>query len=81
MVIRPEHIEQPVESSLPLVQVVGNVRSDIRGLSVLPDKHPVFLVSEVSGTEPESAILLIGKPGLPRMSARILSSPVLRTRR
>ena len=45
-----------VEAALALVDVVGGVGGEVRRLAVRPDQHPVLVVGEVGGPQPERVV-------------------------
>ncbi|HEX9357028.1 MAG TPA: hypothetical protein VF933_24830, partial [Streptosporangiaceae bacterium] len=59
VVVRAEHDHHPVEPPGPLVQVVGAVRSEVRPAAVALDQHPVLVVAEVGGPQPDGAVALV----------------------
>ena len=60
VVVGAEHDQAAVEAALPLVEVVGRVAGDVGALAVGLDDHPVLVVAELLGAEPQRAVLLVG---------------------
>ena len=59
--VRPPDIDDPVEAPVEFFLVVGDVGGEIGRDAVTADEHPVLLVGEVRGLEPEGAVLLEGE--------------------
>ena len=60
VVVGAEHDEAAVEAALALVEVVGQVAGEVGPLAVGLDDHPVLVVAELLGAQPERAVLLVG---------------------
>ena len=52
-------VDHPVEAPLEFVLVVGDIRGKVGGYPVVPDHHPVFIISESRGSEPLGSVFLI----------------------
>ncbi len=57
MVIGTQDVNQPLEPPLTLFQVIGDVRGEIGLLPVLAHDDPILLIAELSGPEPQCAVL------------------------
>jgi hypothetical protein len=64
MMVRPEHVDRPVETALQFVQKIRDVGREIRGAAVLADHNAIFLVAERGGAEPGGAVLDVQVPVL-----------------
>ena len=56
VVVGAEQVDAAVEAALALVEVVGGVGGEVGQLAVGPDQHPVLVVAEVGGAQPERAV-------------------------
>jgi len=56
VVVSAEHDDVALESAFTLVEVVGEVTSDVRGFTVALDNDAVFVITERSGAQPGGAI-------------------------
>ena len=59
MVIRAEHVDQDLEATLAFVEVIGDIRSEIRLDAVLAHDDAIFIVAELRGAKPLRAVLLV----------------------
>ncbi len=76
VVIGTPDIDDPLETAFEFVHVIGDVGGEVGGLAVLALDHPVLLVTELGGPEPERTILLVEPAAL----AQPLDGPVHRAR-
>ena len=60
VVVGAEHVDQAAEAALELVPVVGDVGGEVGRLAVGADQHPVLVVAEVGGAQPERALAAVG---------------------
>ena len=60
VVVGAEHDEAAVEPAAALVEVVGEVTGQVGALAVGLDDHPVLVVTELLGGQPQGAVLLVG---------------------
>ena len=60
VVVSAQDVDQHVIAARSLVQVVPDVRGDVRGRAVGPAQHPVLLVAVRGGAKPDRAVLLVG---------------------
>ena len=60
VVIRTLLVDDSFEAALPLVQVVGHIGQEVRVTAVALAHHPVLVVSESGGAQPQGAIELVG---------------------
>ena len=60
VVVGAEHDHAQVEAALALVEVVGAVAGDVGRVAVGPDEHPVLVVAELLGAQPQRAVGLVG---------------------
>ena len=58
MVVGTPDIDDPIESALELVAVIGDVRSDVGVFPVRLDQHSILLVAKIGGPEPDSPLVL-----------------------
>jgi hypothetical protein len=72
VVVRPPHVDHPVEPSFELDPHVRAVGGEIRGLAVGSDQHPVLLVAEPLGTEPHRPLGVVGQVALAQERNRLL---------
>ena len=63
MVVRTPQIDDALEATLELLHVVGNVRSEVGGLTILANDNAVFFVAELRCAKPDRAVLVVGMPG------------------
>ncbi|OIQ71401.1 hypothetical protein GALL_469800 [mine drainage metagenome] len=63
MVIRTLDVDRAMKAALPLGDVIGHVGQEIGVAAVGLAHHPVFVVAEVGGAQPERAVLLIRVAG------------------
>ena len=73
-----ENIDKAIESALALVEMVGNVRGEIRPGAVLPYYYAVLLVAEIAGPEPGGAIFLVEHSPLFENGERIVDPVAFR---
>lgn len=59
MMVRAPDIDHLFVTALEFIQVISDVGCEIGKLAIFPLHHPVFLVAEIGGTEPDRAILLV----------------------
>ena len=87
VVVGAPYVDDPIESSLELVEVIGDVGGEVGALSVGPDQHAVLFVAVRRGVEPERSVSLVGFATLaqdlegawdgPRGDERALGEPVV----
>src|SRR5439155_9138985 len=58
MMIGPQHIDRPSEAALVLLPVIRDVGQQIGVRAIGLAEHPVLVVAERRGPEPQRAILL-----------------------
>ena len=59
MVVRAEHVQQALEATFALVEVVGNVGREVGLRAVFADHDPVLLIAELGRPKPGRAVLLV----------------------
>ena len=64
MVVRSHRYQLPVETTLALVLEVGDVRRQIRGLSIGPHHDPILVVAEARGPQPHGALRPVHVAGI-----------------
>ncbi len=69
-------VDHAVIAAVPLVLVVRDVREEVRRHPVAPDHHTVLLISELGGSEPGSAVLLVDEAGLSQLPHRLVHETV-----
>ncbi len=60
VVVGAEHVDAALEAALALVEVVRRIGGEVRGGAVGLDEHPVLVVAEIGGAQPERAVGLVG---------------------
>ena len=73
VVVRAEHVDQPVRAPLELVAVVGDVGEEVGRVAVGADQDAVLVVAELRGAQPGGALVLV-TVAASRSSARALST-------
>ncbi len=73
-----ENVDEAIEPALALVEMVGNVRGEVRPGTVLPDHDAVLLVAEVARPEPGGAVLLVKHAPLFEHGERIVDAVAFR---
>jgi hypothetical protein len=81
VVVGALHVDGAVEAALPLGQVVGHVGEEVGGVAAALDHHPVLVVPELRGAEPERAVLLVDEPRLAQAADGVLHPPRVVERR
>jgi hypothetical protein len=64
VVVGAPDVDHPVEAALELVHVIGDVGGEVGRLAVLAHHHPVLLVAEGGGAEPQGARPVVELAGL-----------------
>src|SRR5262249_48300188 len=59
VVIRAQYVDQSLEAALALLEVVGDIRSEVRFHAVLAYDDSVLLVTKLGRAEPDSPFLLV----------------------
>ncbi len=64
VVIGPPHVDNPLESPVELLHVIGDVRGEVGGHAVLPNHHAILVVAKTRRLKPDGAVLVIGVTGI-----------------
>ena len=64
MVVGAEHVDQPLETTLELVAVVGDVGGQVGRFAAVTDQHPVLVVAELGAAQPQRPVALVGVAAL-----------------
>ena len=72
MVVGAEHVDAQIESALPLIEVVGEIPGDVRGLTIALDDHPILVVTEFRCAQPGRAVLLVNGAVLAKFGDRLI---------
>ena len=60
-------VDQSGEATLELVEQIGDVRGEVRGLAVGADEHPVLVIAKGRGAEPGRTLVLVDVAGGPQL--------------
>src|SRR3989449_483051 len=81
MMIGPQHINRPSEAALVLLPVIRDVGQQIGVRAIGLAEHPVLVVGERRGPEPQRAVLLVGVAPCREIVESLLQQPVAVQRR
>ena len=70
--IRALLVDDARKTAPPLVQMIGHVRHEIGVAAVALAHHPVFVVAEIGGAQPQRIILLVGVAAGDQLVDRLL---------
>ena len=74
VMVGAEHVDAEVETTLPLVEVVGEIGGDVGRLAVALDHDAVLVVTKLGGAQPCCAVLLVDVAGLAQPCDGLLDS-------
>jgi len=77
VMIGAKHIDEPREAALALGEMVGDVGGEVGLVAVLTHHHPILLIAEGGGPEPERTFPPVQVPGALEHRERVIDGAAL----